>query len=240
MARPRVVRRFRRRRRTSETYTTIQCFGCINVWQDTSCGFPLIDVFPLLNMSLPRSSIDTTEVTSGSDKAIVLDGIRFQAEYTHDPSESLSCPSCDPPSTSVAFNLRVWEAVVVLPLNPGSANVPAYLPTLTSSVEQSRDIADRVLWKRISIMPIWGLGVTTIPQLETTIRDVGHGPVAVKSKVRLDDRHGLFFVRNFVHDVVTGNPNGSSTCSPIDCDENRCSVPIQHDMWFKIFYHVRK
>jgi len=239
MARSRFRRTFRRRRRRSETYTTIQCFGCLNLYSAYTCSSPLIDVFMVAGMSLPRSPADVTQVTNAGARFLVVDGIRFQAEYTHDPSESLSCPSCDPFSTAVAFNLRIWEALVVLPLNQGTTNVPAYLPNLTTALGQTDDQADRVLWKRITIMPIWGLNTTGgVPQLETTIRDMGHGPVAVKSKVRLDDRHALFYVRNYVHDLAL-TPGQSSNCT-VNCTTGpTCSIPIQHDMWFKTFYHTR-
>lgn len=214
----------------------MQCRNCVNVYGDMPCGGALIDAFEIMTMHTPRNAIsDATEVTAGSDRFVTVAGIKFQAEHLHDPAESLGFPSCDPSPLQLAFLLTIWEAIVVLPFAQGT-QIPAYLPDFTSAINQTGDIADRVLWKRLTQMPIWGLNVTTIPQLEATIRDVGHGPVAVKSKVRLDEKHGLYYVRNFVHDLAVGTqPIPSCSANPTT---NPCTVPIQMDAWFKTYVHA--
>lgn len=230
----------RRRRPGPETYTIVDCFGCQNVYHDAPCISPIVDSFELLSMRTPRlAGSDTTEVTNPTDKFITLDGIKFQMEYSFDPSESDGIFACDPQANNVEMNLRVWEAIVLVPLAEGTAAVPAYVPLLTNASFQSGDLADRVLWKRISYVPIFAFNPTSpLQQLEFTIRDMGHGPVVVKSKVKIDDRHTLLYVRNYVHDIVLGNITGPG-CTK-DNDNNPCVVPVQHDGWFKLFYHTRR
>jgi len=233
-------RGFRRRRRMPETYTLVQCVDCQNVYQDLPCSTPLVQAVELLTMRTPRNPLtDTAELSTGSDKFIVFDGCKFQSEFSHDPGETLSFPACDPPATNLVFNLRIWEAIVILPFAQGT-QIPDYLPLFTNMLNQGGDLADRVLWKRISILPIFGFfGAQSIPQLETTIRDVGHGPVVVKSKAKLDDRHGLYWIRSYTHDVAgLGNP-GTNDCTA-NVVTNPCVIPIQTDAWFKIFFHTRK
>ena len=239
MAFRRTRRRFgtRRRRRSPETYTIVECNSCENLWVDATCTNPLIDVFELMVMQTKKNPFDTTEIVSPSDKFLVVDGIKFQYEYSHDPNQTLDCPGCDPCPSNTNFILKVWEAIMVLPLLQGSS-VPAYVPNLTNPAFQRGDTADRVLWKRITMNPIWGInGFVGLgpPQLQFTVRDQGHGPVVVKSKVRLDDRHGLFYVKNYVHDVFTG-VTGPQPCNTAGI----CDIPIITDGWFKIFYHSRK
>jgi len=228
----------RRRRLRPETYTLVECDGCHNVWQDATCTGPKVDVFELMTMRTPRSTTDTTEVSNPSDKFIVVDGIKFQQEYWNDPNETLDAPGADPPPTTVSFVLTIWEAIMVLPFAQGSL-VPAYVPLLTNPVFQGGDSADRVLWKRITHNPIWAtpvFGGVNLPQLQFTDRDTAHGPQVVKARVRLDDRHGLYMVRNFTHNVVT-QVNGES---PACFFPGASTVAIHDNSWWKIFYHTRK
>lgn len=234
----------RRRRRLSETYTLFQCRSCQNMAQDMPCVSPLIDVFPLLTMnSLKDPSVDTTELASPSDKYIVFDGAKFQLEYHSNPADWDQCNNLPPlPDVNqVTMVVTVWEAIMVLPLQQGTAGTPAYLPIFTAPGFQQGDLADRVLWKRLSHIPLWGTGTTGgVPQLESTVRDEGHGPVAVKSRAKLDDRHGLFYIRNFVHNVIFDLATGH-TCD-LNCDTMSVvkSIPLTTDAWFKLFYHTRK
>lgn len=229
--------RRRRRGRKSETYTLVDCFDCTNIYGDMRCGGAHVDVVELMTMHTPRNPIaDATEVTSGADRFITVAGIKFQAEHSHDPSETQGFAACDPSPFTIAFLLRIWEAIVVLPLLQGSF-LPIYLPDFTQPLTQGGDLADRVLWKRLSVLPIWGLTSTnSVPQLESTIRDEGHGPVVVKSKVRLDDRHGLFYVRNYVHNIF-GLPPVNASCT-VDQVTNPCVIPVTTDMWFKTYVHA--
>jgi len=227
----------RRRGRRSETYTLVECQDCHNVYGDMPCGGAFIHAIELMTMHTPRNALsDATEVTSGSDRYVTVAGVKFQAELSHDPATTLAFPACDPSPLSLAFLLRVWEALVVLPFAQGT-QIPAYLPDFTSGINQSGDLADRVLWKRISILPIWGLNTTNpVPQLETTIRDEGHGPVVVKTKVRLDERHGLYYVQCYSHDVF-GLGSVIDSCIANETT-NPCVIPIKTDAWFKTFVHA--
>lgn len=239
--RPRRARMpYRRRRSRSETYTLLECRQCVNVWPDPHlCSNPGLDVFLLAHMSMAKDPlVDTTEVASPSDRFLTVKGIKFQAEYLHDPTKTQG-DEPDPQPASIQFLLTIREAIMILPTLQGPSIAPAYLPNLSNMVFQGGDSADRVLWKRISILPIWGaaLGGFAV-QLEATHRDVGHGPVVVKSRARLDDRHGLYFVRNWTHDVVTG-PGDPTSCA-LNQATNPGVIPMEMDAWFKIFYSTRK
>lgn len=206
------------------------------------CNDPLIDAIEILNMETPRSNILSTQpLTVGADKAIVFHGMRFQSEHWTDPGTWFSNAACigdDSSVNSLAFILSVWEALVLLPLQQGT-NAPEYLPILTGNLQQG-DLADRVLWKRISHLPMWGLGVTNnFPQLESTIRDTAHTQIEVKAKCRIDDRHGLYYVRNFVHDIFFTTPNLTS-CSPQQCPENGQVITMFWDFWAKTYYKTSR
>lgn len=241
----RKFRSFRRRRRAGgETYTIGDCRHCVNVYNDTTCSNPNIDMIELMTMGSPRSPIVTDPVTVAADKHLRIRGIRFQSEFLHDPAQSLQCFSCDPAPADLAFVLTIWEAIIVLPLSQGG-QAPEYLPNLTNAGSQKGDLADRVLWKRQSYLPIWGINVpagNTFPQLEGTFRDTAAGPQEVRSKVSLDDRHGLYYVKNYVHDVFIGSGSSSTDCFVAsDCSSpNKCSIPILNDCWFKIFWTSSK
>lgn len=233
-------RSFRRRRRLPETYTILQCRTCANVCRDSPCVSPFTDVFEILTMNTKKSPAFNEEISSPSDKFLTVDGIKFQSEFHSDPNDWATCSGLLPFSAlNATFFLTIWEALIVLPFAQGS-QVPAYVPNLTAPTFQVGDLADRVLWKRLTLMPMWGLNTTGgVSQLEATMRDEGHGPVVVKSRVRLDDRHGLYMVRCFVHNLVTGAvPSGCAS----NCDTNpfSCSIPVNIDEWFKVFYHTRK
>jgi len=248
----------RRRRRLPETYTIRNCHTCYDMFGSTTCAVPLTDMQLLLSMSTPRSPGDPTELTSGAEKFIVFDGMKFQNEWSYDNSLDRTC-FCPNPSfpnaNAIQTVLTIWEALMIVPFVQGSQSIPAYLPNLTSGSLQAGDVADRVLWKRISKLRIHGqasLPGTTIAWVDETTDRVGHGPVAVKTRARLDDRHGLYMVRNFVHDVFWpfAAIGAALGCGGFDCDEcgtgcnndtRACGVlPIFNDFWGKLFYHSRK
>ena len=249
-------RRFhRRRRRLPETYTFRECRPCFNVFGATTCDNALTDVTLLLSMATQRNPViaDTTELTSGADKAIVFDGMKFQSEWFFDNSLIRDCFCANPTFASpskVQTVLTIWEAIVVLPFVQGSNTVPAYLPNLTGGSLQIGDLADRVLWKRLTNLRLIGTqaGGQNIVWIDETSDRQGHGPVAVKTRARLDDRHGLFLVRQFVHDVFWPfAANGD--CSDFDCDNcspcnnqvRSCGViPVFNPFWAKMFYHARR
>ena len=251
-------RRFRRRRRRlPETHTIRNCHQCFDMFGATTCAVPLTDMTLLLSMSTAKSPGDTTELTSGSDKFIVFDGMKFQDEWAFDNSLTVSCNCLNPPfpnANAVQTVLSIWEALMIVPFVQGSQSTPAYLPNLTSGSLQVGDVADRVLWKRITKLRIFGqfsLPGTEIAWIDETSDRAGHGPVAVKTRARLDDRHGLYLVRNFVHDVFWPfSARGAALgCGGFDCDEcTPCdnsipgcgSIPVFNDFWAKLFYHARK
>lgn len=225
MFRKRFARRFpRRRRRLPETYTLVQCRNTINVYESTTCGDADTHSFQLLGPSMPAGPTDPNAPGVTAEKSRTLKGIKFQAEFSTNPDDWLG-NTCDPDPFNITFNLSIWEAIVLVPLQQGSKVLPAYIPNLTGN-SQDFDLADRVLWKRISMLPMWGAGVTGgVPQLEFTARDTAAGPQIVKSKCRVDDRHQLLYVYSFVHNVVlTSSPN--------------CSIPVSLDFWAKIFYNT--
>jgi len=244
----------RRRRRLPETYTFRQCRACYNVFGATTCSNPLTDAILMLSMATQRNPtlVDTTELTSGADKFIVFDGMKFQDDWTFDNSLVQDCFSPNPAfpnAGQVQTTLTIWEALVVLPFVQGSNTTPAYLPNFTSGSLQQGDVADRVLWKRLTNLKIYGpraAGQNVIWIDESTDRQ-GHGPVAVKTRAKLDDRHGLYLVRNFVHDVFWPfSANGD--CTTFDCDNcggdnetRECGLlPVFNNFWAKLFYHARR
>jgi len=228
--RRRFRRGFRRRRPGPETYSLAFCRGQQNIWQvGATCTNPMVQMDTIVTPALAVGISDPT--TAGAvvaQKAIRIEGIKFSSEYLYDPGNDIGDPSCDGfQPLQAAFVLTIWEALVVLPLTQGSKTLPFYLPTFTTSV-QNFDVADRVLWKRITQMPLWGLNTTGgIPQLMHTVRDAGHGPIAVKTRCRIDDRHGLFYARQFVHDQFIP-------------ENTLCQKLIQWDTWYKVFYRVSR
>lgn len=245
----------RRRRRLPETYTLRACRQCFNVFGSTTCTNPLTDATLILSMATQRNPtlVDTTELTSGSDKFIVFDGMKFQDDWLFDNSLVADCnlPNpTNPNASSVQTILTIWEALLVLPFVQGSNTVPAYLPNLLTGSLQQGDVADRVLWKRMTNLRLFGrnaLPGTQIAWMDESTDREGHGPVVVKSRARLDDRHGLYLVRNFVHDVfwpfsANGDCVGVPDCDNCDNNEVReCGIiPVFNNFYAKIFYHARK
>jgi len=237
------------------------CNVCYDMFGSTTCTNPVTDVILLLSMATQRNPtlVDTTELTSGADKFIVFDGMKFQDDWRFDNSliRSCFCPNPDfPDPSAVQTTLSIWEALMVLPFVQGSNTVPAYLPNLLSGSLQQGDVADRVLWKRITKLRLIGptAGGQNIVWMDESTDRTGHGPVVVKSKARLDDRHGLFLVRNFVHDVFwpfsaiggavpCGSDFDCDACNNAGCDNSvrDCGViPVFNDFWAKLFYHSRR
>lgn len=222
-------RGFRRMRRSGpETYTITQCRSEVNVYGEMPCGGPVIQAIPVMVPAISPGPTDpTTAPATLGEKAKTVFGVKFQSEFLSDPGAWVDGLPCDPCPGFLAFILTIREALVVLPLSVGSKTLPAYLPNLFDT-SQSFDVADRVLWKRIIHMPMWGINTTSgVPQLQTTVRDTGNGPVVVKSNVRLDDRHGLFHVRNYMHDLLL----------PVAAGQTK--IPVQWDSWFKVFWKPR-
>jgi len=217
MASRRSVRRFipRRRRRRWETLTILSCRQSVIVPAPSTCTNSLSIATALLSHTIPFSAAPERYLTDGLTRNVIFGGAKFQAEHIFDPAlagENMG---------GLAFMLTIWEALMILPLAQGaSMAVPLYVPNLGSPVEQGNDFADRVLWKRISMMPLWGTVIQPGVQLMNTMRDTSSGPQVVKARAKLDERHGLFYVRSFVHDIV---------------GPDAVLLNIQLDMWWKLF-----
>lgn len=218
----------RRRRPGPETYTVQQCHNVVDVYEDMPCLSPLITGFALMvpNPTLAGSDPTTAAAVIGEKSKVVV-GVKFEAVHWSDPNTWFGSAGCDPSPLQLAFMLRIREALVVLPLAAGSKTLPAYLPNFTDLAgSQSFDSADRVLWKRITTLPLWGINAGLGYQLTASMRDTNAGPQVVKAKVRLGEHQGLFYVRNFVHDVADLTPNVN------------CTIPVVLDFWAKVYFRT--
>lgn len=180
------------------------------------------------------SPLEPMPLVAPSARGVTVGGIKFESHYILDPATVTNTAQCDPDPSDLAFMVSIWEAIVLLPLGQGfvqfgATPAPVYLPQLTVPTQQGSDFADRVLWKRIIHMPFWGLNVGNgvFPQLITSQQlNTDTTPIVVKSKAFLDDKHGLFFVRNIVHDLILDSSAG-------------CQIPLFTDWWGKVFYKPR-
>lgn len=188
MAFRRMRRSFSRRRRSPWDMHHVGECKFANIVGAADCSFPQAGALLLVN---PFQQINL------ANRAVTIGGIHFQVEYSLNPlnaSEELD---------NVVDVHTIWEAIMVLPLaEKDIAGTPDYVPVITT--KGNGDNLDRVLWKRITHMPFWGASAITAGQLQTTVRDTAAGPQIVKSKARLDERHGLFYVYNFVNGFVNG------------------------------------
>jgi len=229
MAFRRAKRGFRRRlRRRWETDRVIQCRQTYEMYEQMTCLVPKTDAFPLLTMTIPFQAAPERYPSTMTTRRMIFGGMKFQSVWILDPAETTTDVDCDPNPNNLAMVISIWEAIVVLPLLEGSTFAPAYVPILTSPAVQGTDLADRVLWKRLTHIPFWGLGVSGgfFPQLEFTNRNVEDGQQVVKVRAAVDDRHGIFMVRNFVHDVFGLTP------SPL------CKIPMKNDLWGNLYYRA--
>lgn len=220
----RMFRRNSRRRAGPETYTVMTCRQSTNVWVNSPCSDPLT-IASAIMLPSPNVGLDaTTAAATLGQKALTIYGIKFSAEHFIDPGAALD-GEIGPLPTVAVFFITLWEALIVLPLLEASKVIPQYIPRITQ-LQQTADLADRVLWKRVTQMPYWGLNANAGFQLQSTVRDTDHGNQVVKANCRLDDRHGLFYVRAFVHDQA--GLSGSDG-----------QLPVVMDSWWKLFYRPR-
>jgi len=145
-------------------------------------------------------------------KGWTFGGCHFQIEWSINPANFFN-------AGGVVDVIELYEAIVVLPLAQGSISGPAYVPTFTNTGGglQVGDVGDRVLWKRINTMPFWGIGVQPGVQLQSTMRDEGHGPQILRARARLTERQGVFHVFNIVSGMAA-----------------EASGPIVLDAWFNM------
>lgn len=227
--------RFRRRVRWEQD-RVVQCNRVFNVATDAVCctGSPVgsvtfLDAFPLLTMTIPFTAAPERYPSTLATRKMRFGGMKFQSDWQTNPQEWFQGENCNTNISALAFVLKIWEAIVVLPLAEGSTFAPAYIPELACAAKQAIDQADRVLWKRITMLPMWGFGILEVlPQLEHNQRNTEAGQQVVKVRADVDDRHGIFMVRQFVHDIAEF-ANGN------DID---CFIPVVNEMWGSLFYRA--
>jgi len=246
----RMPRRTRRRVRWEQD-RVIGCRTHYNVARNATChelctiprtppfnSTVFVDVQPLLTMTIPFSASPERYPSTMATRRMIFGGMKFESHYSTDPEEWFDAEDCGTPLNSLSFNLSIWEAIVVLPLAQGSTFAPEYIPVLTDPSVQGQDLGDRLLWKRIMQLPMWGLHspLAVFPQLEGTVmRCQNSGPQVVKVRAAVDDRSGIFFVRQFVHDVVFGDPDEL----PCQTTVGGCDIPVFNDFWGTLFYRAR-
>jgi hypothetical protein len=127
-------------------------------------------------------------------------GCHFQSEFGMNPANAGGATGSN---TDIP---TIWEAIMKLPFAQGSFTTPAYLPNLTTGLinTQTGDMVDRIVWQRTTFMPFWGVFVQPGIQLQHSGRDIGHGPLQIRSKVRCTEREGMFHVQCHVNGF--GNP----------------------------------
>ena len=147
-------------------------------------------------------------VTPGAQlaaKSWTFGGAHFQVEWSINPATFTIATGS---GTDI---MQLFEAVCVLPLLEGSFTSPAVLPRFTNTAAgfQVGDAGCRVLWKRVNTMPFWGAILQPGIQLQSTMRDEGHGPVQIRTKARLTEREGIFHVFNIIHGFASETSIGS-------------------------------
>lgn len=190
-----------------------------------------IDVIPLLTMTIPFTASPERYPSTMTTRRMIFGGMKFQSDWWTNPQEWAGDDNCTVNFATLTFILKIWEAIVVLPLQEGSTFVPDYLPSLACALLQGEDEADRVLWKRVTMLPMWGTQFpVSLPQLEFTNRNTESGFQVVKGRAAVDDRHGIYLVRQFVHDVFFEPPGGP---------DDGCSIPVFNELWGTMFYRAQ-
>lgn len=196
------MRSFRRRRFRSsqtkwETSRIVKCGEQLLLPGNATCSNAFTDMFAILSMEFPFSSVPEMYPATLGAKRLLFGGLKFDATYTIDPTDLVGGdPNQFPLVTGF---IHLWEAIVLVPTAPGTHFAPAYVPIITNAASQGGDVADRVLWKRLSTIPYWGTTIQPGVQLTAPVRDTNYHEVAVKTKCIVDDRHALYYVRSFVH-----------------------------------------
>lgn len=246
-ARRRFVRR-RRFRTRWETDRIIQCSTAYNVAKNATCSntcvspatpgvtSQLLDVIPLLTMTIPFQAVPVRLPSTMATRFMRFGGMKFQSSWWTDPGEWFDSENCGVPISALMFVLSIWEALVILPLAQRSNQAPAYLPALADASDQSADLGDRLLWKRVLHLPMWGFTPATqaLTQLEHTGRESADVPQVVKVRTRVDDKHGIFLCRQFVHNIVFG---GNAPCNDPG-DLGSCNIPVHNNFWGTMYFRA--
>jgi len=220
----------------STPYNVAKNATCTNICTDPTLTSTIIDVVPLLTMTIPFQAVPNRFPSTMSTRKMRFGGMKFQSSYWTDPAEWFDSEDCGVPIVALTFVLSIWEAICILPLAQGSTFAPVYIPELANPAQQGADLADRLLWKRILHLPMWGFTPATqaLPQLEHTGRESADVPVTVKVRTAVDDRHGIFYVRQFVHNVAFGNAPPCNDPGEL----GGCNVPVHNNFWGTLFYRA--
>lgn len=237
----------RRRRRTHwEQDRIISCAVPYNMAKNSTCneqclvpGFSStnLDVVPLLTMTIPFQATPQRFPSTMATRRMIFGGMKFESHYSTDPGTWSDSEDCSFPPLIAQFVLAIWEAIVVLPLAQGSTFTPDYLPLIASQAMQGADLGDRLLWKRVMHLPMWGsqTSLGSQVQLEFTDRNSNDDLVVVKARAAVDDRHGVFYVRQFVHNLVVGSDPPCNQPGNI----GSCNIPVVNDFYGTMFYRAQ-
>lgn len=147
-------------------------------------------------------------------KGVVVRGMKFRFQYT-------SVPSVVATELQAAGVTSIRTGLVLLPLADGSLDTPAYLPTnilFNSQADtagffgtESLRSRVRIVWRDMQMMntPLLptGSSVTTVAAFTTP--HFGHGAndlEVVRTAIRIDDSHGLFWLTEIVNPFLEENP----------------------------------
>lgn len=161
---------------------------------------------------------------AGANKTVSFAGGHGQLAYA-----SQLCPTDD--ELPLNFSIRVYSALMVLPLAENSAIAPAVLPNIAQSRSQlsiiyntQSDSERRILWYRFDRLHVTNIGATA-SLTACDSNDVSNdsrgeaissaamanwgrttGPLneqfRVKARARMTEREGLFLIRNIVCDPL--------------------------------------
>lgn len=236
--------RGRRRRLHWEQDRVINCHQFFNIAKNSTCNELCnqapqfssmnLDAFPLLTMTIPFQAAPFRVPSTMATRKMLFGGMKFESLWSLNSANFFDSEDCGQPLAALAFQMTIFEAIVVLPLQQSSFVAPAYIPVLASTAQQSEDLGDRLLWKRLTILRAIGTGFTITPTLDESRYDTAGGQQVVKVRAAVDDRHGIFMVRQFVHDIVFGTDppcnNGSL---------GGCIIPLINDLWGTMFYRAQ-
>jgi len=186
-----------------------------------NCAEPL--AFADLVLSCETELSASQQQVSGAARAVLFAGCHGQLEYAAQVFPGDTALPCRDVFT-------MHSALVVLPLAEGAKSVPAYIPNIAISRSQlsvnsntQMDTDERMLWYRFDNM--WWLNPDpdacdngdqppftqdiVLQTLHLTANTFKQNPTQfqVKARARIDERHGLFLVRNFVCGIGVVNAN---------------------------------
>jgi len=145
-------------------------------------------------------------------KGLTFGGLTADVSHFINPCESSgACDNGELTSTC----LVLWEAIYVQSIN--AAGTPIELPNL-SDPGVGADFDVDIVWKRISRLPFWGIGLIANCQLAISNQNVADH-IKVKSRRRLNERQALMYGFS-----MTLGGDGV----------NDCIYQLHTDAWFRI------